>query len=1000
MKIELVTAAGLALSGFQAGAAEIAHSQSEFSAVQGQLGWYAGWRNFTADQSGDLEYNPNTAFIPFTAAQWNGNNAFVLGGNPPWTNMGAENSHPNSGGSEHWTVRRWVAEELTGVTALRLTVHLRKINPNGGGTTGALFQNGVRKFFQAVAGNNTTGYTQTCFLNVLPGDKIDFALTPVNLVSGRDDGSDGSAFHFTVDDDLGAAPYVQPDGSSFEPASAADTDGDSMPDFWERSYSPTQVLTDFSISGDYDNDGLLDRLEYTRGSSPVLPDTDADGLSDLAESKTGFYNGPGDTGSDPAKVDTDADGLTDYAEVTGTPVTDPNAADTDLDNWTDFLEQFYGSNPTVADDTPLSQAAADSLTEFSGIQGQDGWEYGYRNLTLSGISANYDPAAAFIRFAGGADDPNPWTPGEDSPQHWTGSKWDLATGAPWTELGPDASHPNGLNNGAEHWTVRRWNATELTAPTPVTVFWLVRKTNPAGDGVTGAVYLNGKIIDITTISGSETVGSVRKVYVVLKPADVLDLAQLPTGRQEGHDGSDGSVLWMRVDKRIAAEPVSTDGAYFAAPGAADTDGDGLADGWELYATADRTTQPATPGTLTILNAAAADADSDGLTNLQEQGQGTDPLKADTDGDGLPDRVETATGEVVDANNTGTNPRLADSDGDGLSDFAEVMAVQLPSNPWLGNSDGDIYNDANELRRDADPAVTTTYTNGQADGNLAHSILDFSGIQGPVWYYGYRDLRADGGTDPYDPAASFIPIPNFGTNWTVGGNPPWTSLSAGSGHPNGPNGGAATFVHWAVRRFHASPDQFPTAKPLAFWWHLRKQYTSASDGVSAGIYHNGVLLDEAGVISQDLQGITRIVYVMIRPGDQVDFALRHNGPGVGLLEGTDYNDGSMTTLRVSETIPANAVQPDGSPFPAAVGASFQISSVVRNALTGAVTVAWPSQSGKTYDLRHSPNLESPNWTRLTPVEGLPGTGAALTFTDTTAATAEPAPVRIFYRVTER
>lgn len=47
---------------------------------------------------------------------------------------------------------------------------------------------------------------------------------------------------------------------------------------------------------------------------------------------------------------------------------------------------------------------------------------------------------------------------------------------------------------------------------------------------------------------------------------------------------------------------------------------------------------------------------------------------DSDGDGLPDCVETATGVFVDLTDTGTDPLLADSDGDGLSDGDEVLGT--------------------------------------------------------------------------------------------------------------------------------------------------------------------------------------------------------------------------------------------------------------------------------------------------------------------------------------
>jgi hypothetical protein len=44
---------------------------------------------------------------------------------------------------------------------------------------------------------------------------------------------------------------------------------------------------------------------------------------------------------------------------------------------------------------------ATSTTEFSGVQGQNDWICGYRNIPAAGAAENYDPERAFISFAGG-----------------------------------------------------------------------------------------------------------------------------------------------------------------------------------------------------------------------------------------------------------------------------------------------------------------------------------------------------------------------------------------------------------------------------------------------------------------------------------------------------------------------------------------------------------------------------------------------------------------------
>ncbi|MBI2926815.1 MAG: putative Ig domain-containing protein [Verrucomicrobia bacterium] len=56
------------------------------------------------------------------------------------------------------------------------------------------------------------------------------------------------------------------------------------------------------------------------------------------------------------------------------------------------------------------------------------------------------------------------------------------------------------------------------------------------------------------------------------------------------------------------------------------------------------------------------------------------VSPDSDSDGLPDTVETGTGVFASARDTGTNPNKADTDGDGVSDGIEVQYGTDPNNP--------------------------------------------------------------------------------------------------------------------------------------------------------------------------------------------------------------------------------------------------------------------------------------------------------------------------------
>lgn len=64
-----------------------------------------------------------------------------------------------------------------------------------------------------------------------------------------------------------------------------------------------------------------------------------------------------------------------------------------------------------------------------------------------------------------------------------------------------------------------------------------------------------------------------------------------------------------------------------------------------------------------------DPDGDGLEAAAESEQGTNPLRADTDGDGLSDFEE--------VNTTFTDPTKADTDGDGVGDLEEITAGTDP-----------------------------------------------------------------------------------------------------------------------------------------------------------------------------------------------------------------------------------------------------------------------------------------------------------------------------------
>ncbi len=161
------------------------------------------------------------------------------------------------------------------------------------------------------------------------------------------------------------------------------------------------------------------------------------------------------------------------------------------------------------------------------------------------------------------------------------------------------------------------------------------------------------------------------------------------------------------------------------PFKADTDGDGMHDGWE-----------AAHG-LDPLKAADAlqDADGDGLSNLAEFMNSTDPRDADTDGDTLPDAWEVGhalnpldpadAADDADADGlsalaeflNSTDPRDADTDNDEMPDGWEVARSLAPLNPADAGQDADTDGLTNlaEYQRGTDPRDADTDGDSLPDG---------------------------------------------------------------------------------------------------------------------------------------------------------------------------------------------------------------------------------------------------------------------------------------------
>ncbi|OED37447.1 hypothetical protein AB833_23805 [Chromatiales bacterium (ex Bugula neritina AB1)] len=181
-----------------------------------------------------------------------------------------------------------------------------------------------------------------------------------------------------------------------------------------------------------------------------------------------------------------------------------------------------------------------------------------------------------------------------------------------------------------------------------------------------------------------------------------------------------------------------------------------------------------------------DFDNDGLTNAEESDAGTNPGLADTDGDGLNDGFEVNTvlsnplvadtdldglndgleyntlftnPTLIDSDFDGTNDGDEDSDGDGITDFNEVTNGTDPVVPdgttppvqtqcSDTNSSNDLWTDNCELKRFGTYA-RSSYTQGvqrilwcQGNGQGVETIGAFAdGAFGPITAQAVRDFQS-------------------------------------------------------------------------------------------------------------------------------------------------------------------------------------------------------------------------------------------------------------------
>ena len=496
----------------------LANSVTEFSGTQGQNNWHYGYWNKTTDANATYA---DSDFTPFAANQWTGS-AWDLPGDPPYTQLTAGGARPtaqdgNPGLQEHWVIRRYI-NEFNGPVTIRATVtHTSDwvlVSQTGLASSSLLYVyltgagEGHIDDMKLVAGS-VAGAGPNLLAN---GDFENPTLTSWNVSANLAGSALTTAIKRTGNQSLRLAFTV---GGSTQTNS-----------LWQ------QITPALTVNGTY-------TLSYwylpSTNSPPLITRLSGAGAGGINVTPT--YCGDGVV----ARIL--ADGVPVYQQAVqvarrdfevvvpaqlGSKIDlaiDAGAGNNDFCDPVAFSATIESADPNLA---PIADSEADWSLE--GEQGVNGWYYGYYNRTTDGDQIYQ--AANFIPFPRDGGPPS-------TNNFWDGDEWKWFAGnPPLTRIGNYWMHPNGINNGAEHWPIRRWVS---KAAGTITVNWSAHKeaidqNNNGGNGVTVRVFHNGTQRDSSFVAGADVAGVARSFTVSgVNVGDTIDIAVDPSSSVSARD---------------------------------------------------------------------------------------------------------------------------------------------------------------------------------------------------------------------------------------------------------------------------------------------------------------------------------------------------------------------------------------------------------------------------------------------------------------------------------
>lgn len=183
---------------------------------------------------------------------------------------------------------------------------------------------------------------------------------------------------------------------------------------------------------------------------------------------------------------------------------------------------------TAAGPGARADIIADSVADFSGVQGHNGWYYGFYNVTTDA-----DQSYTTTDFS------------ELSLAAWSGSTWEWpGAQPPFVSFNAWAQHPDGTNREEQHHAIRRWVSTaagEITI-TGRLAKWDTRWGNGTSNGTIGVLMVDGVPLLNHTLAWDDAAGIDYAFTLDVTPGAVIDLCV----DSNGVDYFDGTLFTMTV----------------------------------------------------------------------------------------------------------------------------------------------------------------------------------------------------------------------------------------------------------------------------------------------------------------------------------------------------------------------------------------------------------------------------------------------------------------------